>query len=223
VRAQLGVAESRHMAALLPLMASVMLRPHEPRTAVGTVLAAVLLMMSARTETRPRAQLIFGCLAALLANLSLLPVWIHLDVTSPVAYALPAGVSLMIVCRVYEESLRAHAPALRTIASLLIFGSTSFEMFQFRAVWPAALQGATAVLIVLFGIRSRVRGYVYLGFTALLLDIVANLTRWGLRDRLIGGVLGVVGGMLLFALGALVAHHKAVVLERYRRLQTWQW
>ena len=67
------------------------------------------------------------------------------------------------------------------------------------------------------------RGYVYLGFAALLLDIIANLTRWGLRDRLVGGVLGVVGGIILFALGALVAHHKALALARYRRLQAWPW
>jgi hypothetical protein len=158
-----------------------------------------------------------------MANLSLVPLWISADVSSPVAYTLPAGVSLMIICRVYADDLRGHAPALRTLASLLIFGSTSFEMFQFDAVWPAALQGATAVLVVLLGIRSRVRGYVYIGFTALLLDIVANLTRWGLQDRLVGGVLSVLGGILLFALGALVAHHKALALARYRRLQAWPW
>jgi hypothetical protein len=219
VRAQLGVAESQRMAALLPLLSSVMLRPDQPRTAVGTALAAALLATAARANARP----LFGWLAALMANLSLLPIWISLDVTSPVAFALPAGVSLMILGRVYETQLREHAPALRTLASLLIFASTSFEMFQFHAVWPAALQGVIAVLVVLFGLRVRVRGYVYVGFTALLLDIVANLTRWGLRDRLVGGVLSVLGGVLLFALGALVAHHKARVLARYRRLQAWPW
>jgi hypothetical protein len=219
VRAQLGVAESQLMATLFPLLASVMLRPHEPRTAAGAALAAVLFVAAARANARP----LYGWLAALMANLSLVPLWISADVSSPVAYALPAGVSLMIICRVYADDLRGHAPALRTVASLLIFGSTSFEMFQFDAVWPAALQGATAVLVVLLGIRSRVRGYVYLGFTALLLDIVANLTRWGLQDRLVGGVLSVLGGILLFALGALVAHHKALALARYRRLQAWPW
>jgi hypothetical protein len=219
VRAQLGVAESQLMATLFPLLAGVMLRPHEPRTAVGAALAASLFVAAARANARPT----LGWLAALMANLSLLPVWISADVSSPVAYALPAGVSLMILCRVYGDDLRGHAPALRTLASLLIFGSTSFEMFQFDAVWPAALQAATAVLVVLLGIRIRVRSYVYFGFTALLLDIIANLTRWGLRDRLIGGVLGVLGGIVLFAVGALVAHHKTLVLTRYRRLQAWPW
>jgi hypothetical protein len=96
-------------------------------------------------------------------------------------------------------------------------------MFQFRAVWPALLQVASAVAVVLFGIRTRVRSYLYIGFTALLLDIVANLTRWGMHDRLVGGVLGVLGGMMLFVLGALVAHYKTHALERYRRMQSWPW
>ena len=55
--------------------------------------------------------------------------------------------------------------------------------------------------MVLFGIRIRVRGYLYIGFTALLLDIVANLTRWGMHDWLVGGVLGVLGGVMLFVVG----------------------
>ena len=116
VRAQLGVAESQLMAALFPLLSSVMLRPHEPRTAVGAALAAVFFMAAARANPRPGASLILGWLAALMANLSLLPLWISADVSSPVAYALPAGVSLMIICRVYGDDLRDHAPALRTIA-----------------------------------------------------------------------------------------------------------
>jgi hypothetical protein len=218
-RSELGVAESRRMAMLFPLLSSFLLRPHDPRTSAGTALAAALLLVAARTN----ALAICGWLGALMANLSLLPLWASLDVTSPVAYALPAGVSLMILGRLYGAELGSHGPALRTLASLLIFGSTSYEMFQFQAVWPAVLQGASAVAVVLFGIRTRVRGYLYIGFTALLLDIVANLTRWGMHDRLVGGVLGVLGGMVLFALGTLVAHHKTQVLERYRRMQSWPW
>jgi hypothetical protein len=218
-RAALGAAESRRMAMLFPLLSSFLLRPHDPRTAAGTALAAALFLLAARTN----ALQIYGWLAALLANLSLLPLWISLDVSSPVVYALPAGVSLMALGRIYRDELGVHGSALRTIASLLIFGSTSYEMFQFRAVWPAALQGASAVAVVLFGIRTRVRGYLYIGFAALLLDIVANLTRWGMHDRLVGGVLGVLGGVMLFVLGTLVAHYKRQVLERYRRMQSWPW
>jgi hypothetical protein len=219
MRESLGATESERMATLFPLLSSLLLRPHELSTAAGVAVAASLFAIMARSGGRP----IYGWLAGLLANLALPPLWIHLDVSSPVAYALPAGVTLMILCRIYDGALGPGGPALRTVASLLIFASTSFELFQFTEVWPALLQGACAVAMVLFGIRSRVRAYLYIGFTALLLDIVANLTRWGMRDRLIGGVLGVVGGMMLFALGALVTHHKAVVLARYRRVQSWPW
>ncbi|HEY6476853.1 MAG TPA: hypothetical protein VI456_09755 [Polyangia bacterium] len=44
-----------------------------------------------------------------------------------------------------------------------------------------------------------------------------------MHDRLVGGVLGVLGGVLLFVLGTLGAHYQRQVLERYRRRQSWPW
>ena len=68
--AALGAAESQQMAMLFPLLSSFLLRPHDPRTAAGPALAAALFLARARaTNALP----IDGWLAALMANLSLLP------------------------------------------------------------------------------------------------------------------------------------------------------
>jgi hypothetical protein len=216
----LGSAESRRMATLMPILSLAFLASSsDPRVAIGPAVAAGLYLVMARLGTGG----LHGFLAALFANISVFRVWIEVGIQSPVAYALPAGTTLMLLARVYGRSLGEHAGAVRTLASLLIFGSTSYEVFRFREVWPAATLAAASVIVVLLGLRGRVRSYLYLGFASLLLDIVANLTRWGMRDRLIGGSLGVIGGSLLFGLGVMVARHKSGLLARYRDVRAWPW
>jgi hypothetical protein len=144
-------------------------------------------------------------------------------VSSPVAYALPAGLTLALLADVYGDSLGEHAGLLRTAAALLSFVATSWEMFQFASPWPALVLAGSAVGAVLLGLHLRARAYLTFGFGALLLDIVANLTRWGLHDRLVGGALGVAGGVVLFGLGILVSRHKALALARYRAVMAWPW
>ena len=56
-----------------------------------------------------------------------------------------------------------------------------------------------------------------------MLDILANLTRWGTADRLRASLFGLGAGMALLALGILVSRHKQHLLDRYRSLQTWKW
>jgi len=75
----------------------------------------------------------------------------------------------------------------------------------------------------LLGIVWRARAYLYIGFACLMLDILANLTRWGMADRLRASLFGLGAGMALLALGILVARHKQRLLDRYRSLQTWKW
>jgi hypothetical protein len=218
-REGLGAAESQLMATLLPVLSAFFLRPSSPLTGLGPALGAAFLAFRARDRRRP----LYGWLAAVLANLSLPALWFTLDVHSPVAYALPAGATLALLADVYAAQLGPRAGILRTLAAVLSFTATSWEMFQFDSLWPALLLAATAVAAVLLGIAVRVRAYLTLGFVALLLDIIANLTRWGMHDRLVGGALGVAGGVVLFALGITVSRHKELALERYRQVMAWPW
>jgi hypothetical protein len=218
-RAQLGASESRGLATVFPLLSALLLSSGDPRAAIGMGASAGLYLAMAVMGAGQR----FGWLAALLANLSLARAWASAGVAAPIAYALPPAGALMLLAHVYRARLGERAAALRTVASLLVFASTSYQMFQFDAVWPAAVMAGAAVALILLGIHTRARAYLYLGFAALLLDIVANLTRWGMRDRMTAGVLGVAGGIAMFALGIAVARHKEAVLARYRRVAGWRW
>jgi hypothetical protein len=219
LRDGLGADESRLLATLSPVLSVLFLRPSAPLTGLGTALAAAFLAGRARDRSRP----LYGWLAAILANLSLVALWARLDVHSPVAYALPAGLTLALLCDLYAAELGERAGLLRTTAALLSFAATSWEMFQFQSVWPAVALGGTAVAAVLGGIHVRARAYLTMGFAALLLDIVANLTRWGIHDRLVGGAIGMTSGVALFALGVTVSRHKERALERYRQIMAWPW
>jgi hypothetical protein len=81
----------------------------------------------------------------------------------------------------------------------------------------------SAIVAVLLGTVWRARAYLYIGFACLLLDILADLTRWSMGDRLRGAFFGLGTGMVLLVLGVLVARHRERLLEHYRRMQAWQW
>ena len=218
-RAGLGAKESQTLAFVFPLLAPLFLQIQSPVRAVGTFAAAATYAWFARQQSRP----LFGWIAGLLANVGMVPLWLHYDVQSPIAFALPVGTTLALLGRVYDDRLGKHGPLVRSLASLFIFGATSYQMFQFSSPWPAMILAVLAVLAVLVGIAWRVRAYLYAGFACLVLDILTNLTRWGMQDRLRGALLGLAAGTALLVLGILVARKKAQLLERYRWVQGWAW
>jgi hypothetical protein len=218
-RAGLGAKESQIMATVLPLLAPLFLQIQSPLRAVGSFAAAATYAFMSRQQKRP----IFGWLAGILANVGLIPLWLHYEVHSPIAFALPVGATLALLGHVYHERLGKQGPLVRSLASLFVFGATSYQMFQFSSPWPALILALCAILSVLLGIAWRVRAYLYIGFACLLLDIVANLTRWGMGDRLRGALFGLGAGMALLVLGIFVARHKTQLLKRYHNVQKWNW
>ena len=220
VRSGLGVDQCRRLAMLLPLAIPVVMQWHGEVSdsfalAAGSALYAVL--------ARQQRQMRYGWLAAVLLNLMLVPIWLRLDVDSPIILLTPIGLTLLALTRIYGDKLAAWQPLLRTVAALIVLGASSVESFQFESVWPAAWLAACAIGAVLLGIGWRLRSYLYTGFVFVVLDLVVNLTRWGMRDRFIAGTLGVGVGIALFVLGVLVARRKEQLLARYRQVQAWQW
>lgn len=220
LRSGLGVDQSRRLAMLLPLAIPVVMQwqgevSDSFALAAGSALYAVL--------ARQQRQMRFGWLAALLLNLMLVPIWLRLDVDSPIIFLTPIGLTLLALTRIYGAQLKAWQPLLRTVAALIVLGASSVESFQFDSVWPALWLAACGIGAVLLGIGWRLRSYLYGGFVFVVLDLVVNLTRWGMRDRFIAGTLGVGVGIALFVLGVLVARHKEQLLARYRQVQGWQW
>jgi hypothetical protein len=218
-RAGLGTRQSEVVAYLLPLVAPLFLEIQSPWRSSGTFAAALVYTVLARQRQRA----IFAWIAGALANVGLIPLWLHYDVHSPIAFVLPIGTTLMVLGRLYAEQLGKSGPLVRTLASLFVFGATSYQMFQFDSPWPALILALCAIVAVLLGIAWRARAYLYVGFTALLLDILANLTRWSMGDRLRGALFGLGAGMVLLALGVLVARHKERLLAGYRRMSAWDW
>jgi hypothetical protein len=219
-RSRLGAEETRRVAMALPLVVPFLVGWN------GTAAESVALCLSAALYAVQAVQgqgSRYGWLAAIFLNAMLVPVWLSLHVGSAMVYLLPVGFSLLVLSRLYAGELGDTATPLRTLASLLVFGSSAYESFRFDDVVPALVLAGLAVGGVLLGIAWRLRSYLYAGFAFLVLDVVVNLTRLGMRDRLVAGVLGVLGGMALFVLGVAVARHKERLLERYRAVRVWDW
>ncbi|MDX2020973.1 MAG: hypothetical protein SF187_12100 [Deltaproteobacteria bacterium] len=215
-----GARESVHVAMLLPLVSAVLLDADSPVRAIGSAAASLFYLHIAR---RGGVYRLAAWAGVGLANASLINLWLHLDFTSPLLFAVPVGLSLAALVHGQAEALGNAAAPLKTIASLLVLGVGSWEAMRFTSPWPALALAALSILGVFVGIVWRTRAYLYLSFGALILDIVANVTRFGLRDRLTGALLGLGAGLVLLALGVIVARHKAQLLARYHELQEWQW
>jgi hypothetical protein len=218
-RAGLGARHSETMAMLFPLLSPLFLQMQAPTRAIGTFASAAVYAWIARRQGRAW----LGWLAGLMGNLGLISLWLHYGVDSPIAFSLPLGATLGLMAHLQRERLGRHAATVRTISSLLVFGATSWETFQFESAWPALVLALCAIGAVLLGIAWRVRVYLYAGFACLFLDIVANLTRFGLRDRLTAALAGLGAGMALLVLGIQVARHKAALLARYNKVRGWDW
>jgi hypothetical protein len=174
--------------------------------AVGA--AGVLVILARVSGSRA-----VGALAGLAVNLALLPVWRDADVDSPAAVAAPLGATLAVLARIYRDRLTG-LPVVRSAAVLLTLGSIAIEALRFDDLFPQILVAVLAVAAVVLGLLWRVRSYLFAGFLFAAGDIVVNLTRFGLRDRLLAGALAVGAGVVLFTCGVLVARHKERFVAR---------
>lgn len=130
---------------------------------------------------------------------------------------------LLVLTQVYRERLGEEGSVLRTLGSLTVLGAGAAETIQFQTPGPALVLAALAILTVLAGIALRLRAYVFLGMGFLAANILLNLTRWGIEDRAVAGILGVTTGVLLIAAGAGIAKYKKHIVARLRSVRQWQW
>jgi hypothetical protein len=162
-----------------------------------------------------------AALASVVAfNAALLVAWSANRAISVELLAVPAGVSLLILIRVFRDALTPEAEAkLRAVAVTGIYAAAAFRPLMFPQT--AAFLGCVVLCLVGVGvgIALRIRSYLYLGTAFLVTSVTANLVRFGVRDHRAGAAalsllgLAVVGGMIL------LSAKKAELVLRYERLK----
>ncbi|MFP2909511.1 hypothetical protein ACLESD_31605, partial [Pyxidicoccus sp. 3LFB2] len=160
-------------------------------------------------------------------NAALLLVWQGTGAGEPQYYVIPAGLSLLMLLRVFRASLEEDTYAqLRAVAVTAIYVAGAWKPLMFSDGGSMLLCVLLCVVGVGFGIALRIRSYVYLGTAFLVTCIAANLVRFGMRDHRIAAASLFLLGLLVIGSMVMLSAHRAALLQRYARvramLSTWE-
>ncbi|MEW5743751.1 MAG: hypothetical protein AB1938_32865, partial [Myxococcota bacterium] len=166
-------------------------------------------------------------LAALAFNAAVAVAFVGAGHTGLELLAIPAGLSLLALLRVFEGDLSEVTRArLRAVAMVAIYGATALRPLAFNATWGLLLCVATCLLGVAAGVVFRIRSYVLLGAVFLVTTVVATLVRYGIQEPRLGAIflsalgLGVVAVMVVVTTRR--AQVQAQVTAMQRMLSQWQ-
>jgi predicted membrane channel-forming protein YqfA (hemolysin III family) len=93
------------------------------------------------------------------------------------------------------------------------------QVLFFESIWDILLLAALSIAGILAGIGLRVKSFLYLGSAFLVLDVVVNLFRIGLEDRIIGMVFLFATGVLILVAAVFFNLKRDEVLGRYREIR----
>jgi hypothetical protein len=160
-----AVPEVRFLAAaLMGLSAVAFFDFRSPFDALGPILAAGFFYRRADVMTP-----IYGVLAAVFFNFTVVFVMIQRDLGSPVAYALPICASSAVLLHVYRHHLGHDGGALRTLPALGAILASGYEALGSSALGPSLILAATALVLLMLSRRWGLRSHLVLGIAALLL------------------------------------------------------
>ena len=160
-------------------------------------------------------------------NAALLVVWGGTRVGEPQFFIIPAGLSLLVLLRVFRDSLEPETVArLRAGAVTIIYVAGAWKPLMFNDAGGMMLCVLVCMVGVMAGIALRIRSYVYLGTAFLVTCIAANLVRFGMRDHRAGAAFLSLLGLMVVGFMVLLSAHRERLLGRYARvrslLSTWE-
>ncbi|MGE6758523.1 hypothetical protein ACQKGO_10955 [Corallococcus interemptor] len=210
---------------LFPLAGLLTVPWSQPSVAIALLVGYAAHFAALGTFTKQRGAASTVSVAAF--NTALYLVWLSTGSGEPQFYVIPAGLSLLLLLRVFRKSLSRDAYAqLRALAVTGIYVAGAWKPLLFNDGGAMLLCVFLCLVGVGAGIALRIRSYVYLGSAFLVTAVAANLVRFGMRDHRMGALflsllgLGVVGFMVV------LSAHRAALLQKYSRvrdlLATWE-
>lgn len=210
---------------LFPLAGLLTAPWHEPLYAAALLVghAAHFAALAAHPSRRGVASLA----SAVAFNAALLVVWAGTGTGEPQYYVIPAGLSLLVLLRVFRDSLAPDTVArLRAVAVTIIYVAGAWKALMFSDGGSMMLCVLVCLVGVAAGIALRIRSYVYLGSAFLVTCVIANLARFGMRDHRIGAAFLTLLGLMVVGFMVLLSAHREKLLLRYARvrslLATWE-
>ncbi|MCB9642307.1 MAG: hypothetical protein H6728_04470 [Myxococcales bacterium] len=135
-------------------------------------------------------------------------------------YVLPVGLSLFVIAGVFAQDLGQRGRNLFRIGgALAIYLTSMVQVLSFQHITDVLLLGGLAIAGVILGIALRIRSFLFLGVGFLVTDVVVNLFRVGLQDRVIGMIFLFLTGVLLLAAAVFFNLKREAILARIRNWQ----
>jgi hypothetical protein len=216
---------------LLPLLPAIgfWLLPTS-RVNYSLLLLSVAVLYTAMSALK--RSLWYAALAAAAANVSLW-YWLHTQqgfgiLEHPQLWLIPPALCALVAGFINRERLTAdQSAALRYAAAIVIYASSTADIFingVANAPWLPAVLAALSILGVLAGIMLRVRAFLYLGTTFLVVAIITVIWHAAIREQhtWILWVAGIITGALIIALFGLFEKRRDDVLRVVQQLQQWE-
>jgi hypothetical protein len=177
-----------------------------------------------------RRSTLSSLVAMVAANVGLCLLWgqASLDfLAHPQLWLIPMGLSLLLAEHLnYQRLTKAQSGAVRYIALSLIYVSSSTEFLQHlgESLWLPLVLILLSVLGVLAGIVLRVRSFVILGVTFLVLVIVTMICHAAFAQQHIWvfWVFCISLGAAIIALFAVFEKRREEILAGMARFRTWE-
>lgn len=218
--------------AFLPLLPALGFWVQSSQTNYSAVLFTVGLLYAVLSMARK--SFIFGVAAALAGN-GALWVLLHEHGTSmlrhPQLWLIPPALSVLAAAYINRDRLaEAQMTAIRYLCVMIIYVSSTADMFiassggQVPELWLPIVLTVLSVLGVLAGIALRVRAFLYLGSTFLLLSLTSMV---GQAARNIGHVwpwwaFGIVLGLAILTMFGIFENRRNEVLRLVNELRQWE-
>ena len=166
----------------------------------------------------PRA---FGLLAIFLYNIGLALLWMHSGRRDPLYYTLPAGASVFLIARIYRQNLEGGARrGLHFAGALVIYFSTYYRVVQFDSGFYPLLLGGLTLAGLAAGFFLQLRDLFLISAGFIVLNVISNLTYYGVHRPLLGWTLLTLAGLGLTAAGVLFQLRRTQLRELLARVRT---
>jgi hypothetical protein len=187
----------------------------------GTVYGLGLALHYAAVSGATGGSKLAATLSAVALNGALAVTWIDRGIADPQFYAIPFGATLLAFARIFRSDLSERARfGLRTAGILCVYVASATSALYFASPGYVLVCAGVCVVGVLLGVALRVKAYVYLGSAFLVVDVLGNMARFGLRQPFFGGLFLTLLGFALVGGWIFFVSKREELVRRYLAVQT---
>ncbi len=161
-----------------------------------------------------------GYLAGALFNAGLWAFWIDRHQIDPQYYGIPFGLTVIGFAELNRKEFEeAGLGAARSFGLLCIYGSSACQVLVNQDLIYAAVLGVLSLIGVVAGLSREERSYVYFGTAFLVLDVLAQLVRMGLKLNIVVPLAIILLGGAILGLSLWAAARKKRREEEAKRAE----